>query len=174
MIRDDYYMWLLSKVDDGRGVCEMHSKLLDLLYSTSYEYAFELDSNRAAAGTNLRSIYAMENGLYLDDVRSGECTVFEMLVALSDKLSFETQILTYEWFWELMSNLGLANQDDDEYDENYILTKLYVWMNHEYAYDGTGSLFPLKQHDGDCRNMEVWDQMNAYLVENFPIGNWME
>lgn len=174
MIRSDYYMWLLSKVDDGRGVCEKYERLLDYLFSTSYEYAFKLDSNRAASGLNQRSIYALQAGLYLDDVHYGECTVLEMLIGLSEDLAFNTQTTSHEWFWLFVFNLGLAMQDNERYDENYIYKRLRTWMDHEYSENGEGSLFPLKNPKSNCRNMEVWDQMNAYLVENYPIGNWME
>lgn len=174
MIKSDYYMWLLSKVDNGRGITYSYSKLLDFLFSCRYEYAFEMDSNRAKAGESLRALFAMESGLYLEDVMTGDCTVLEMLIALSDYLAFNTDSHTDAWFWKLIDNLGLNDQRNDSYDENYISSQVYKWMNHDYEPDGEGSLFPLKDPHSDCRNMEVWDQMNAYLVENYPIGNWME
>lgn len=174
MVRNDYYMWLLSKVDDGLGACDEYSELLSLLFSVEYEYAFEMDSNRAEAGENLRSLYAMSNGLYLEDVYQGNCTVLEMLIALSDNLAFDTNCYTQEWFWQLVKNLGLDSQTDENFDENYILECLHDWMDHNYNPDGTGSLFPLEHSDKDCRNMEIWDQMNAYLTEKYPVGNWIE
>lgn len=168
----DYYMWLLDRVG-GRGAYKNYQKLLFLLFSTTYEYVFDMDSNRAAAGMNLRSIFALEAGLYLEDTHEGPCTVLEMIEALADTLAFDANESTMKWFWELLDNLGIASQDDDHFDENYISSVLSRWMKHEYEPDGTGSLFPLLHPFADCRNMETWDQMNAYVVERYPIGKWI-
>lgn len=170
----DYYMWLLAKVDALHRGGKSYSYLMQLLFTTKYEYAFAMDSNRAMAGENLRSIYALEAGLYLEDVYEGPCTVLEMLIALADTIAFDMNDFSSEWFWHFLDNLGISEESDEVYDENYILDRLYTWMDHKYEMDGTGSLFPLKETNRDCRNMEIWDQMNAYLVENFPVGNWIE
>ncbi len=170
----DYVVWLLDRVGVIHGRYRNYISLMNLLLSTTYEYAFEMDGNRAKAGENLRSIFALEAGLYLEDTFDGPCTVLEMLIALSDNLAFDTNDSTEKWFWEILSNLGIANQDDEHFDENYIYRVLVRWMNHQYEENGNGSLFPLNHPINDCRNMEVWDQKNAYLVEKYPVGNWIE
>lgn len=170
----DYYMWLLDKVDALHGEKSNYSNLLQQLFSTTYVYAFIMDKNRAKGGESLRAVYALEEGLYLEDVYQGPCTVLEMLVGLADTLSFNQGDTVSKWFWEMIDNLGLGSMDDRTYDENYISDVLHTWMNHAYEPDGTGSLFPLKYSDLDQRTMEVWNQMNAYLIENYPIGNWMD
>lgn len=169
----DYYMWLLDRVD-ARGAWSGYTKLLFQLYSTTYEYAFVMDMNRAKGGESLRSIYAMEYGLFTDDVYQGPCTVLEMLIRLADNLSYNTEGDAVTWFWRLISNLGLLVMTDEKYDENYISEKLNIWMNHEYGKNGDGSLFPLHNPIVDCRTMEIWDQMNAYILENYPVSNWMD
>lgn len=173
-ITDDYYMWLLDKVDALHGDRANYSLLMQLLYSTKYEYAFVMDSNRAKSGENLRSIFALEEGYYLEDVHQGPCSVLEMLIALADNMAFDTEDTVSRWFWEMLDNLGISNMDDNHYDEEYILSRLFIWMNRQFEPDGTGSIFPLHKPVGDCRRKEIWTLMNAYLMENHPIDNWME
>lgn len=165
----DYYLWLESLVNDGN-----HSKLLYFLYGKEYYWQFTLDENRAAGGINLRRKFASENGIDLTDVKSGPCSVLEMLIALSDRM---VEILTmdiFDWFWDLLRNLGLDRFDDGHFDENganYILT---IWLDRKFTSSGIGSLFPLREYTGDCRNLDIWEQMNAWIEENYPHSDdWL-
>lgn len=174
MIESDYYMWLLDRVNANRGEYSCYRNLLDYLFSHHFRYIFTMDKNRAKSGENLRAIFAMQEGLYLNDVFSGPCTILEMLVAISENLAFDTNEETSYWFWKLIDNLGLITQVDNNYDEYYISSVLDKWMDHRYEPNGDGSIFPMDNFEGDCRTMEIWDQMNAYLMEKYPTGNWID
>lgn len=166
---DDYYHWLESLVNDGN-----HSRLIRYLYEYPFRWQFTLDSNRAAGGVNLRSEFAYEQGVDIQDVRSGPCSVLEMLIALSKRM---VEILTMDisdWFWDFLRNLGLDRFDDYNYDENGVNYILNVWLNRAYDSHGNGSLFPLSDYSGDCRNLDIWGQMNAWIEEHYPHDNkWL-
>lgn len=166
---NDYYMWLLGRVGISRSLFENYSRLLEVLFSTDFIYAFIMDANRAQAGLNLRSIYAMEAGVDLEDVQTGRCTVLEMFVALSDSFAEFSGREKSDCFWEMIENLGLRGCNNDNFDRNYILNRLSDWMGRCYKPDGEGSPFPLRNYNGDSRNMEIWNQMNAYILENYPV-----
>ena len=165
----DYYYWLDSLVNDGD-----HNTLIRYLYEHPYRWQFTLDENRAAGGVNLRSRYAYEFGVNVQDVGRGPCSILEMLIALADRM---TEILTmdiFDWFWDLIRNLGLDKFDDCHFDErgvNYILNE---WLDRHYDRFGNGSLFPLREYPGDCRNLDTWGQMNAWISENYPHSDeWL-
>lgn len=166
---DDYYLWLNSLVNDGN-----YDKLIRYLYEHEYRWQFTLDSNRAAGGVNLRNEFAYEQGIDVQDVRSGPCSILEMLIALTKRM---VEILTMDvcdWFWDLMRNLGLDRYDDRNFDEIAVGYILDVWLNRAYDSHGNGSLFPLSNYTGDCRNLDIWGQMNAWIEEQYPHSNeWL-
>lgn len=168
-MRDDYYLWLDSLVNDGN-----HNMLIRYLYEYPYRWQFTLDANRAAGGINLRSEFAYDQAIEVSDVHSGPCSVLEMLIALSKRM---VEILTMDicdWFWDLIHNLGLDRFDDSHFDENGVDYILNVWLNRAYDSHGNGSLFPLHAYGGDCRNLDIWGQMNAWIEEHYPhTSGWL-
>ena len=165
----EYYCWLESLVNDGS-----HSILIRYLFDVEYRWQMILDQNRSAGGLNLRTKFAYEHSIDIRDVSEGPCSVLEMLIALAYNM---TDILEEEpgtWFWVLLTNLGLDQFDDRHFDEreaNYILE---TWLDRRYACNGHGSIFPLTRYFGDCRNLDTWGQMNAWIAENYPHSdNWL-
>jgi hypothetical protein len=166
----DYYIWLDSLVQDGN-----HLQLIRYLYEHPYRWQFTLDENRAAGGLNLRSRYAYENGIDICDIGlMPECSILEMLIALSDRMVEVLSADIRDWFWVLLQNLGLDQYDDEHFDEKGVFDILEVWLDRRYDSDGMGSLFPLSRYSGDCRNLDTWGQMNAWIEENFPHNDsWL-
>lgn len=166
---NDYYLWLTEMAGiDSR--CHL-LKVLDLI---PYRWQFALDENRAAAGENLRQLYSKEVGVYLDDVRGGPCSVLEMLIGvaqmMSDLLSM-TEPDIPKFFKELITNLGLSLTNADD---NVIFSKVDCWLDREFDSRGRGSIFPLKYYTGDARALDVFDAMNVYIGENYPISDdWL-
>ncbi len=166
----DYYIWLKSLVDDCR-----HDKLLLYLYKQPYRWQFELDSNRAAGGLNLRNKFAYESGVDPQDVGDGPCSILEMLIALNDRMTEFVCSDIYEWFWALIHNLKLDQFDDQHFDENGINKILNVWLDRKYDANGNGSLFPVELYLGDVRALDTWGQMNVWISEKFPHdSNWID
>lgn len=169
MLYSDYYYWLLSLVDDGE-----HNILIRYLYTCPYRWQFTLDENRAAGGLNLRTRYANENGIDLQDVGTGPCSILEMLIALAERMMELLDYDIYTWFWRLIQNLNLYVFDNSHFDEKLVNYILNQWLDREYDASGNGSLFPLIRYSGDCRNLDTWGQMNIWISENYPhTDDWL-
>lgn len=165
MVREsDYYIWLYELVGGRRA----YTKLIRQLDTIPYTWAFTLDANRSAGGINLRSRYSYEASVDADNVRSGPCTVLEMLVGVADQMVTQLSEDISTWFWVMIENLGLTKYTNDNYNAQGVEFIIMTWLNHEYQPNGVGSIFPLKNYPGDCRNLEIWNQMNAWINENYP------
>lgn len=172
---DEYYAWLLDKIDASNEAYKAHELLLEHLYTHDFRYVLSMDSNRAKGGLALRNIYAMMAGLYIEDVKEGPCCILEMLIALSENMYMCTDLPTSKFFWELIDNLGLFVYDDYHFDPDEVSIILSNWMDRQFNKSGQGSIFPLPDYvDCDSRNMEIWNQMNRYLLVNYPVGDWIE
>ena len=172
MVREsDYYIWLRDLVGNRRG----YKKLIKQLDTIPFRFIFALDENRSCGGVLLRSKYAYETSMNDDDVRLGPCTVLEMLIALAGHMEDQLTCDVETWFWTLIGNLCLDQFTDDNYDARGVEYLVDTWLNRKYEPNGAGSIFPLKEYTGDCRNLDIWSQMNAWINENYPSDDsWLD
>lgn len=171
---DDYFNWLLEKVGVLHGEYENYSLLVQYLYSREYEYLIAMDSNRASGGLALRSLYADQAGVYLEDVKDGPCTVMEVLVSLAVHMNEYAGLEVKECFWEMVDNLGLMAYDDLSYSDVAVKKIIDVWLYRQFDENGYGSPFPfVDKSQGDARSIELWNQMHKYLVAKYPPGDWI-
>jgi len=125
-----------------------------------------MDRNRAMDGVALRERYGCDN-----DLLGEPCSVLEMLIALSARMEnlthdYDAGDRTSQWFWLMLTNLGLNCMDDDNFDEGTAEWIVDRFLDREYEYDGSeGGLFVLKQPYNDLREVEIWVQMNWFLSE---------
>ncbi len=176
-MNNTYRAWLVDQIDDGRAV--VYSELLSLLFETEYRWTNKLDENRAADGITLR-------GYFMDPhVIDTPCNLLEMLVALSIKI--ETDLVSepgdykpHRWFWFMLDNLGLLQYVDSDFCFNEVVQILDAWTKKSpisgTRYSKVGkkwgkisgevgtipSLFPVE----NAQNMQIWDQINRFLIEN--------
>lgn len=174
--KGDYYSWLLERIDaaPGANFCN-YQKLCQALYERDYIWLMPLDENRACAGLALRDKFANEMCVCLEDVPDGSCSVLEMLIALADDMSMLFDDSTSRWFWEMMANINLDHFSDDRFDAHNVNVILTTWLERRYTFKGTGSIFPVHYITQDARKMQVWDLMNAYINEYYPIKeDWLD
>jgi hypothetical protein len=165
-----YLSWLYAQVLDypepkGRNT---YWSLLRQLYKTEFIWFIPNDDNRVNDGKYLRYEFCENVGIFDVDQDWFEmgCSVLEMLVALSRRLSFQTEDPAHIWFWQLMHNLRLDRYNDRSGYSPHIVSDILdnvIWRT--YAYDGEGGLFPLQNPERDQRKVEIWYQMAAYLIE---------
>lgn len=170
-----YFVWLYSQVGDPeiQNPNRTYWKMLRQLYTKEFVWIIPNDDNRIQDGTELR--YEFVDKSELTDVDLGwiqlGCSMLELLVGLSRRLSFEAEGESRDWFWELIVNLGLRKYNDNYYNakpeisEKVIDTVLdrVIWRNYEPS--GRGGLFPLKHAKFDQRDVELWYQLNSYVIE---------
>lgn len=174
-IINEYFEWLCALVCRDRFSKDIsYRKLLAHLHNTEFQYHIKNDKNRADDGIQLRHRFALyENHEYSERVilknLAGPCSILEMMVALA--IRCEETIMddpavgdrTGQWFWGMITNLGLGSTSDDRYDKRYVNDVIVTFLNRKYAPNGRGGLFTLKNCDSDLRDVEIWIQLLWYL-----------
>jgi hypothetical protein len=170
---NEYTAFLNNMVDNA----DEYSVLLDILHGMRFYSLVPNDDNRGKDGEHLREIFTDSVGGNPSFYRDlGECTVLEMLLALSDRLVFETidsewEKTQSEWFFILLDNLSIERYDNSYIrpgkDEFRIQDRVERMLSRNYDSHGVGGLFPLKNAKFDQRKVEIWYQMSAYIMENY-------
>lgn len=175
-VQQDYFQWLCEKVMGGMGD---HTYLFFLkrLHSHDFEIFVHNDENRAVDGQILRDRFSYEclDEDDSDESLNGECTVLEMMIALSERMSDIIEESPEYCFWEMVENLfpdDMEHLDDDHYYQDtgrsYFVDKtIDTLVDRTYKRNGTGGLFPVKKSRKDQRKIEIWYQMMSYLNENY-------
>ena len=70
---------------------------------------------------------------------------------------------TRQWFWSMISSLGLGSMHDERFDEAYVKQIVIRFLNREYQPDGRGGLFTIRNCEYDLRDVEIWYQLCWYL-----------
>jgi hypothetical protein len=64
----------------------------------------------------------------------------------------------------------INNLDMDWLDPDDILDCIDRFLSRKYDYNGVGGIFPLRKGASeDQRNVEIWYQMQSYLMENYEF-----
>jgi hypothetical protein len=164
-----YFEWLFKSVSFNHK--ETYLSLCEQLYHTDFKWFVPNDDNRVEDGRLLRSDFLDESKLYTesDDWFIRDCSMLELILGISYRLSFESTVEHDIWFWEILENLNLTKYTDSFYTEgsykeiDRILQKI---NKRTYRANGEGGLFPLRYASEDQRKIEIWYQMSAYLLEN--------
>lgn len=168
-VLNDYFDWLYYSVKRELVTKKSsYRKLLTLLHSIDFRYILELDDNRAYDGENLRWYYNEDGGDSSILQWDAPCTVLEMLIALS--LKFENIMETPEedttgvdYFWLMLENLDLKYMSDDEFDKEYALSRINMFLDRTYEPDGNGNIIYIEDCEEDLRDVEIWTQMCWYI-----------
>lgn len=181
-LSDIYFNWLYKMVESNghfRALCNE-------LFTIEFTFSVERDANRQADGRDLRVIFCNEYAIpieSLDMELSTHCSVFEMLLALARRINSDVMYQadkgdrTADWFFRMVKNmtneLGMMRGISDEYwgprSKDYVDRVVSNWLDRQYDDRGIGSIFPLQKAQEGYQKTEIWYQMQAYLMENFPI-----
>ena len=186
---DKYFEWLCSLATGKEGNGESsYSLLLRILHDLYFLPILKLDYRQALNGKRLRFTFASTlhediaeiNALtdYLDETL-GMCTMLELLISLSEDMTYSLLDSDYETttdriFFELLCNLGLDLYKDEVIieDENayYDIEKIAdSVIERRFGYDGKGGIFPLENPKRDQRETLLQGEMNDYLEENYDL-----
>lgn len=165
-----YEQWLITKINKSQ--IKKYNKLLHHLHCTPFRWSIKNDDSREIEGAALRSYFCYDSIKYFDTPEVA--TVLEVLIVLSDRCSWILEghpkgLNSSQCFWLMMKNLGLVGFTDDKYDSysEFIADVLTNFLDRTYDFYGRGGLFPLKNSKEDQRCVELWYQMNTYLLENY-------
>ena len=174
---ESYFVWLYSFIGNvrERAPHKTHWELAKLLYNTEYRFSIRNDENRYSDGLLLRELFLQSNRHHADrDWMMLPCSVLEMLVALSDRADFASDEAAMPggatgWFWQMMENIDLSRFSDEVVRHQGLgvaTQKLNVFLDRRYSWDGSGGLFPLSSPNADQTTVEIWYQLNAYLLDS--------
>ena len=175
---DPYYDWLCNLVG-ANGRHGGYLELLEALHERTFVAKMPMDNNRVGDGLQLRVDFQKEHGPWGSSVNRGLCSFLEFLIGLSKRMSFlmygEGNAYTEFYFWKIIGNLGLNKCSDDKWytinGEFFVEDALMRVNDRVYAPDGRGGLFPLVHPDSDQRRVEIWYQMQAWLMECSNVGD---
>lgn len=164
-----YLTWLYGQFADPEvaSPSQTYWKVSTCLFKKEFVWFVPNDDNRAEDGRYLREEFLADLGLEVEDpdwMHMG-CSMLELFVGLSRRLSFLDEGEPRDWFWHLMNTLSLRHNDRRPFrtdDVEEVLDNV-IWRTYEP--DGQGGLFPLKHPERDQRDEELWRQLNSYLLE---------
>lgn len=170
-IRSDYFEWMYDLMCDNRFADTItYRQLFTFLHNTEFTYFVPYDENRADDGIALRYRFCLLHDCEdMEYCLDGPCSVLEMMVALA--IRCEERIMldpikgdrTAQWFWTMMSSLGLSSMTDYNFNDWLVNDIVTRFLNREYEPDGRGGLFTVKGWERDARDAEIWHQLMAYL-----------
>lgn len=167
---DEAYLgWLNLQIGSVEGWWE----LLKQLHTKEFVWIVPNDDNRVVDGVDLRyefcAVHAVDPMTIRPWMEQG-CSVLEMMVGLARRCAFEADGTPADWFWKMVENLNFMGFFDQIYrDRPYTRVIVDEALNalvfRTYEPNGQGGLFPLTDPDQDQRKVEIWYQLNAYLIE---------
>lgn len=165
-----YLTWLYDQIGavSNHHPESSHWRLISQLYTKEFFWFVPNDDNRLADGLELRAEWASRNHITDDEWMSLGCSMLEMMIALAQRASFETDETPAAWFWRFTDNLVIGQYTNQTYNAqvekevDYILTRV---IERSYEPNGVGGLFPLHRPRVDQRKVEIWYQLSAYILE---------
>lgn len=174
---DPYFDWLCMLVNEGthRGYMELLSELHEFIFVPK----MEMDANRGVDGLQLRVDFQKEHGPWGSSTNRGPCTFLEFLVGLCKRMSFlmngEGTSYIEHYFWRIIANLGLDRCNDVRWHiangKFFVEDAVYRINERLYSADGNGGLFPLTNPNCDQTKVEIWYQMQDWMMENSNVGD---
>lgn len=173
-----YQNYLFSKVTNGTTAPYIH--LLQYMYDTPFTYTVWKDESRAVDALDFRAKYV--EWRHLSELEASELgpaedksapSVLEVLVAMCVRV--ETRIMrneekgdrTAEFFWNIMSCLGIAHLNDNMFDSAEVEAAMQRLLNRTYEYNGVNGPFYIENPREDLRKVDLWYQFMWYLAENY-------
>ena len=173
---NNYYLWLLGIVDGAGYFIDDYNKMLWKLFETDFVWLLEMDSNRALDALDLRYEYVhMYGGHPCREFEWKDASVLEVLIALANnwehEITYDSRIgdRTAQWFWLMLKNLGLTEYTNSVYNEEEIDEIVNIWIFRRFEKNGKGSPFPVKSGKGDQKKVEIWYQLQQFVLENVEI-----
>lgn len=187
-VADGYFMWLWELVGGNYPEYSDKSTLFYILCNLNFRLCLDEDENRLVDGYDYRYFYSEDVGIpyrFINEKLQFPSTICEVLLGLASRCNeiagdVSKGDRTADFFWRLVKNLGLMCYTNDYFnqtnwgriveEEAYEIVKICdIWMDRQFKFDGKGSPFPLKNPPGDERNTNLWYQMQAWIMENFPV-----
>lgn len=171
---DDLYLeWLYTNfvgAVSNRNPNSTYWELTKQLYQTPYTWVIRDDKNRGEDGKALRNEFI--DACDIQDIEINwlqiDCSVLEMLIGLACRAAFETGGEPGNWFWKFLNHLDLQSYNDRTYNSivrDEVDAVVQRLLDRSYEKNGVGGLFPLEHAKQDQTQVNIWYQLQAYLLE---------
>lgn len=171
-----YLLYLLWKCNLDNGLkYGKYSRLFEILHHIEFTWSIPRDDNREADGLELREEYDIPHGYTIEeeeDFQEHWVSVLEMLIGLAVRV--EDEIIgdpadehPEDFFMDMIKNLGLDIFVGKRFLDEDVIKIVRRWLNRRFEPDGRWSPFPVRNDCRDQRELEIWDQMNSYISENY-------
>lgn len=163
LLNNRYFRWLISQIQIPNDNSYLY--LFERMHNLEFIWTIPNDDNRIQDALDLRKEFEEENP---GELKLSFVSLFEILICLSRRLEFTAGGSAPEWAWQLLDNLNLIKMSDpvSGFDISRIDDILYTLVWRTYNENGEGGFFPLKNPKEDQTKVEIWYQMNAYVIEN--------
>jgi hypothetical protein len=173
LLDDEYLEWLYSQIGSvkTKDKSKTYWSLANQLFRKEFVWFVPNDDNRVEDGRDLRYEFLdteQLTGVDRDWIHLG-CSMLELLIGVARRLSFEADGTVRMWFWRIIENLDLQHYNDSVYTpdkQKHIDEVLDQVIWRTYTSSGDGGLFPLQYAGHDQREVEIWYQLCAYLLEH--------
>ena len=172
-ISQAYFEWLIKQIRNRS--MKSYLGLFEILHNKEFVWTVAGDQHRVRDAMDLRVDFlnyrtdiSRKDVAAFKDEMINSATMLELIISLSRRVSFNSFKGTPdEWAWKLLSNIGLNLKYDPLTDRairkiDEILDTV-IWRT--YDRHGVGGFFPVENHPDDQRQVELWYQMNYYLIE---------
>lgn len=179
-----YLEWLLRLINADNYQGKSYIKLCSLLNKIPFNPIMKLDVNRNSdVQSLLRETYIQSqsdwyrlNNDEIMELPTWPVSFLELIISLAMRidLDFMREINgidnTRIYFWVLVRNLGFLSFDDDDWNEDSIISvvnRLNIVQERKYDFNGNGGLFPLENAEIDQRNVQIWNQLCQFVSQKF-------
>lgn len=165
IINNGYFEWLMRQIPGAKPSECQH------LFNKEFYASVPNDGNRFQDGLVLRENFQRETGEKPFEGTWCSCNMLEMMIGLARRMrdlmedQIEEQYNTVSrWFCEMLDNLGKPRQratwDAFRWDD-----AIETVLQRTYKPTGEGGLFPRSGAVTDQRTVELWLQMQGYLMD---------
>lgn len=178
-LEEMYFLWLCNKVErlEVPTPSLTHWYMFKQLHQTEFVWIVPWDDNRAADGVALRPRFFVELGRDEEEAqeyRHIPCSVLEMFVAFAERIPevVSERMTSTQWFWEMLRNLKLEEQNDANYNPVVVdeILQKFIWRN--YTLSGEGSAFPLHEPTRPVYDVDLWYQLFDYVKDRRKNPEW--
>lgn len=160
-IEDAYFEWLRFQI--GVPNNKSYSQLFERMNRKEFVWIVSNDDNRIEDAKELRREFLQGD----PHTFQSWVSVLEILVAVSRRMEWTAGGIAKDWAWRLIQNLELHRMWDPLTMRKAVqvddILEALVWRT--YSPKGQGGFFPLIDSEEDQTKVEIWYQMNAYILE---------
>lgn len=175
-VEKEYRDLLIQDLDVRNDEGKRYTFLLGCLWKKEFYSIIDHDNNRGSDGLLLREQY----GFGINDFGPARCLEVLLVLAKSCSDGFVGSKVPRSYqlvFWDFLRNLDLDRYDNgkDGWSGPHVYfeidEKLSSWLERRYSKDGNGGIFPLKDSNKNQKKVELWYQMQNYIIEQIIFKN---